>query len=369
MDALNVVICGLSITSSWGNGHATTFRSLVRALSERGHRVVFLERDRPWYADHRDLPDPPYCETHLYESLDELREVHRKAVREADLVIVGSYVPEGRDVCAWVLECARGIRAFYDIDTPVTVEQLDQQVCEYLDPGLAAGFDLYLTFTGGPLLRRLERRLGVRMARPLYCSADPRDYHPLQTEPHFDLGYMGTYCPLRQRAVDELFLGPAQRWFGGRFVLAGSGYPDDLVLPGTVVHREHVPPEEHVDFYSSQRFTLNATRPAMVRMGYSPSIRLFEAAASGTAIISDDWDGLSTFFTPGEEILVARSTREVLRILRFTPEGMRREMRHRARQRVLAEHTPQVRAEALEGYVDEVVAGRRTPTRVRAAGD
>lgn len=369
MDALNVVICGLSITSTWGNGHATTYRRLVRALSERGHRVLFLERDRPWSAQRRDLPDPEYCKTLLYGSLEELRDVHGAAVREADLVIVGSHVPRVRDVCAWILQTAGGIRAFYDIDTPVTVDPLDGVTCEYLDPVLASGFDLYLTFTGGPLLQRLEGRMGVRMARPLYASAVPAGDPTVPGDPPFDLGYMGTYCPLRQRAVEELFLGPAQRWFGGRFILAGSGYPDHLVLPGTVVHRGPVPPEGHGDFYRHQRFTLHATRPARVRMGFSPGIRLFEAAAAGAAIISEDWKGLSTFFVPGEEILVARSAREVLRILRFTPEGMRRELRHRARQRVLAEHTPAVRAESLERFVDEAAARRRGPGRVRAAGD
>ena len=190
MDALNVVICGLSITSSWGNGHATTFRSLVRALSERGHRVVFLERDQPWYAQHRDLPDPPYCETHLYDSLEELQGVHAAAVREADLVIVGSYVPQGREVSAWVLEAGRGITAFYDIDTPVTVEQLDQDSCEYLDPDWPPEFDLYLTSspTAGPALHgdwsgglggSSDQRHGCRTSQvshlTLLLSADPRD--------------------------------------------------------------------------------------------------------------------------------------------------------------------------------------------------
>lgn len=55
---MKIVIAGLSITSSWGNGHATTFRGLVRELSARGHEVLFLERDVPWYATNRDLPEP-----------------------------------------------------------------------------------------------------------------------------------------------------------------------------------------------------------------------------------------------------------------------------------------------------------------------
>src|SRR3954471_22868197 len=86
--AVNIVILGLSITSSWGNGHATTYRGLVRELSANGHDVLFLERDLPWYADNRDLPKPPYCETRLYRSLAQLKQRYTRHVREADLVIV-----------------------------------------------------------------------------------------------------------------------------------------------------------------------------------------------------------------------------------------------------------------------------------------
>ena len=93
---LDIVILGLSITSSWGNGHATTFSGLVRELDKKGHTVTFLERDVPWYASNRDLPDPPFCKTILYSSLEELKaSEYEDLVKQADLVIVGSYVPDG----------------------------------------------------------------------------------------------------------------------------------------------------------------------------------------------------------------------------------------------------------------------------------
>src|SRR5436190_10091424 len=91
---LRIVIVGLSITSSWGNGHATTYRGLVRELVRLGHRVLFLERDVPWYADNRDLPRPPHGETALYGSVEELRDRFSSDVARADLVVVGSYVPD-----------------------------------------------------------------------------------------------------------------------------------------------------------------------------------------------------------------------------------------------------------------------------------
>src|SRR5687767_7207777 len=106
---LDIVIIGLSITSSWGNSHATTYRGLVRELVRRGHRVLFLEHDKPWYASNRDLPHPPYGQTRLYQSVDELQDQYAGEIRNADLVVVGSYVPEGVTVGQWVTTTANGV--------------------------------------------------------------------------------------------------------------------------------------------------------------------------------------------------------------------------------------------------------------------
>jgi spore maturation protein CgeB len=348
---LDLVILGLSITSSWGNGHATTYRGLVRALADRGHRVTFLERDVPWYADHRDGPRPGGCRVALYGGLEELVDRFAAAVRGADAVIVGSYVPEGAAVGRWATATARGRTAFYDIDTPVTLARLARGDCEYLTPELVGRFDLYLSFTGGPTLGRLEREFGARAARPLYCSADPGLYRPLDREPAWDLGYLGTYSADRQPALERLLLGPARRWPEGRFAVAGPQYPAGLAWPANVARVEHLPPPEHPGFYAAQRFTLNVTRADMVRAGYSPSVRLFEAAACACPILSDPWPGLEDLFAPGAEVLLARGPGDVLAALRRTPEADRRALGARARARVLAEHTPAHRAEALESYL------------------
>src|SRR4051812_5998461 len=201
---LDVVIVGLTITSSWGNGHATTYRGLIRELARRGHDVLFLERDAAWYGDNRDLPQPPYGRTVLYGSVAELRDRFRRAVRTADLVIVGSYVPDGITIGDWVCETAKGVTAFYDIDTPVTLAALERRQCEYLNAPLLRRFDLYLSFTGGPTLVRLEREFGANAARPLYCSFDPAEYFPELRDPAWDLGYMGTFCPSRARSLERL---------------------------------------------------------------------------------------------------------------------------------------------------------------------
>jgi spore maturation protein CgeB len=349
-EPLDIVILGLSITSSWGNGHATTYRGLVRELAARGHRVRFLERDVPWYADHRDLPAPPYGETALYGSLDELRDRFAAAVKSADFVLVGSYVPEGVAVGDWVTATAHGVTAFYDIDTPVTLAKLLRGDHEYLTPELIPRYHAYLSFTGGPTLKRLERHFGARMARPLYCSFDPGLYQPQDVEPRWDLGYMGTYSDDRQPVLDRLLIEPARGWREGRFVVAGPQYPKEIRWPRNVKRIQHLEPAKHAGFYNAQRFTLNVTRADMVAAGWSPSVRLFEAAACATPILTDSWPGLESFFKLGEEILPVKAPGEVLQYLRDIPEKERRALGQRARKRVLAEHTAAHRAEELEGY-------------------
>lgn len=357
---LDIVILGLSITSSWGNGHATTYRGLVRELAARGHRVLFLERDVPWYAENRDMPHPPFGRTDLYRSVAELRRRFTGAVRDADLVIVGSYVPEGIAVGEWVTRTARGATTFYDIDTPVTLARLDRGDAEYLTPALVSKYDLYLSFTGGPTLERIEREYGSPMARALHCAVDPALYFPEQSERRWDLGYMGTYSDDRQPVVQRLLIEPAVRWPGGRFAMVGPQYPETITWPRNVAREIHLPPRAHRAFYNAQRFTLNVTRADMVAAGYSPSVRLFEAAACGTPIISDEWPGLEELLVPGEEILVARSAADVLAILREMPEPERRALGERARRRVLGAHTAAHRAAELEQYASELLA--RQPT-------
>ena len=351
-DPMKIVILGLSITSSWGNGHATTYRGLVRELVARGHDVLFLERDVPWYEQNRDLPDPPYGTTRLYGSLDELRG-YTEQVRDADCVIVGSYVPEGVAVGQWVTETAPGVAAFYDIDTPVTLAKLDRGDHEYITPELIARFDIYLSFTGGPTLELIERKYRSPAARPLYCSADPATYFREEREIRWDLGYMGTYSDDRQPVLERLLIEPARRLPEMKFVVAGPQFPDSIDWPQNVERIEHLPPSEHREFYNSQRFTLNVTRQDMVRAGYSPSVRLFEAGACAVPVISDEWDGIETFFAPGHEIMLADDSDAVVRALTSVDAVAASAMGSAARERVLANHTAARRAEELEGYILE----------------
>ena len=362
-----VVIIGLTITSSWGNGHATTYRALVRELARRKHDVLFLERDVPWYASNRDLPEPPYGRTRLYASVAELKDRFAAEIAGADLVIVGSYVPDGTAIGEWVCATARGVTAFYDIDTPVTLAALANGTCAYLSVPLVRRYDLYLSFTGGPTLDRLERDLGAKMARPLYCSFDPAAYHPERRTAQWDLGYMGTHCPSRDPGLHRLLIDAAIHAPNARFIVAGPGY-DTHDWPANVEYVTHVAACDHRAFYTSQRFTLNLTRADMIRAGYSPSVRLFEAAACGVPIVSDVWPGLETLFVPGREILISHSSRQTLEIMTMH-ERERVAIARRARRRVLAEHTAEHRAIQLEEYLEEASrrGGLRTPVVLPAS--
>jgi spore maturation protein CgeB len=347
---MKVVVLGLSISSAWGNGHATTWRALLSAFHARGHEVLFLERDVPWYAAHRDLPRPGFCRFALYPDLDALS-AWRREIAAADAVIVGSYVPDGVAVGRLVQQVARGITAFYDIDTPVTLAKLDRGDHEYISPALIPGYDLYLSFTGGPTLDFIERRYGAPAARVLHCSVDPLAYPPLRRPARWDLSYLGTWSADRQPVLERLLVEPARRAPHLRCVVAGAQYPADIAWPANLERIEHVPPDAHPEFYAASRFTLNVTRADMVRAGWSPSVRLFEAAACGTPVISDDWPGLASLFRPGEEILVASEAKDVLAAL-DDPDGKRRlRVAAGARRRVLAAHTAAHRAEELEAYL------------------
>jgi spore maturation protein CgeB len=344
---VRIVVLGLSITSSWGNGHATNYRGLCRALIARGHDLLFLERDASWYAATRDFAAPF---VRLYGSFEELREIAHDDVRDADLVLIGSFVPDGVTVGTWALETADGPVAFWDIDTPVTAAKLAAGDDEYIDPDLVGRYDLYLSFTGGPLLDRL----GARRPRPFHCLADTQLYRPVEVECRYALGYLGTYSADRQRGVERLLLEPARRLPRERFVVGGSQYPPGVDWPANVDRREHVVPERHAAFYCAQRLTLSVTRAPMLSAGWSPSVRLFEAAASGVPIVSDAWLGLDEFFVPGEEILVAGSAAAVCRAIERTDDELA-EIGRRARARVLAEHTAERRAQQLEQEVAELV--------------
>lgn len=345
-DRLKLVFIGLSLSSSWGNGHATTWRSLLEGLAMLGHEVHFFERDVPWYAAHRDLEEPDFCTLHLYHDLDELRGLMARH-DDADALVVGSYVPEGVEAIDLAAFIGAPVFGFYDIDTPVTLAKLDAGDEEYLARRQIPLFDLYFSFSGGTVLGRLESRYGARHALALHCSVDSARYAPTGEAIEWDLGYLGTYSADRQPALERLLIEPARRLPHRRFVVAGPQYPSDIDWPENVERIDHLPPAGHASFYSRQRFTLNVTRADMIAAGFSPSVRLFEAAACGTPIVSDRWPGLADLLPENEAILIADTSGDVVRALEDATAADRARIAAAARKIVLARHTGEARAREL----------------------
>jgi spore maturation protein CgeB len=356
---LKLVIFGLTVSSSWGNGHATLWRGLCAALARRGHEVVFFERDMPYYALNRDLAELPQGELCLYPGWEEVSGLARRHLADADAAIVTSYCPDALAAAAIVLDAPVPVRVFYDLDTPVTLARLQAgQAVEYVPPRGLGEFDLVLSYTGGEALDELRRRLGARRVLPLYGSVDPDAYWPDAPLPHYraDLSYMGTYAADRQAKLEELLVEPARRLPLKRFLIGGAQYPESFPWSGNIYFVRHLPPAEHRAFYSSSRLTLNVTRAAMARMGYCPSGRLFEAAACGAPILSDAWEGLDAFFRPGSEILLAHGTEDAMAALETSDAELAR-IGRLARERTLAEHTADNRAAELEVLVQDAHGG------------
>ena len=346
---MKIVFFGLSITSSWGNGHATTYRSLAKGLHLAGHEVVFFEKDLEWYRDNRDCPAPDYCRVVMVEDWARAFRRIRDDVRDADAVIAGSYVPGGAELIDFLLGAPVAVKAFYDIDTPITVAQLREQGgTQYLRAEQIPGFDIYFSFTGGPLLDTLPQEFGARHAVPLYCSIDPSHYHRREGKRYAcDMSYMGTYAPDRQPKIDEWLIAVAETSPKKRFIVAGPQYPRSVRWPRNVQRIQHLNPRWHPHLYSSSRLTLNVTRRDMMRAGYSPSVRLFEAAACGAAIISDSWPGLEEFLEPGKEILLATSGDDVCRYLECTEQELSA-IGEAAQAKILERHSNRQRALELE---------------------
>jgi spore maturation protein CgeB len=365
---LKFVIYGLTVSSSWGNGHATLWRGLIRALDRLGHQVIFFERDVPYYAEARDLSElHGRAQLILYPDWESVRSRAEAEVRSADVAMVTSYCPNGRAASDLVLGAAPGLRAFYDLDTPVTLAQLDAgEAVPYLPTYGLGDFDLVLSYTGGEALEQLKARLGARTVAPLYGHVDPAQHKPSAAQEAFraDFSYLGTYAADRQAALETLFIEPARRRPDQRFVIGGSRYPEDFPWTDNIFFVRHLPPPDHPAFFCSSRLTLNVTRRDMAAMGFCPSGRLFEAAACGVPVLSDWWEGLDSFFEPGAEILIGRTSEDAVAALDMGEAELAR-IASAARERVLDEHSSEHRARELVALLE----GLETASPMLMAGE
>jgi spore maturation protein CgeB len=353
---MKIVIFGLTVSSSWGNGHATLWRGLIHALSRRGHRVVFFEKDVSYYAGHRDLLQMSEAELILYPDWDGILSSAETELSDADVAMVTSYCPDGIAASALVLSSTCGVRVFYDLDTPVTLDCLRSgKDVSYLPPEGLRGFDLVLSYTGGRALEQLQTDLGARRVAALYGSVNPQAHYPVPPSDAYrcHFSYLGTYAADRQQALNTLFIEPARRLPEFKFLIGGAMYPERFPWSPNIFFARHVAPAEHPQFYCSSGLTLNVTRAAMAEMGYCPSGRLFEAAACGVPILSDYWEGLEQFFQPGKEILVARDTGEAVAALNLPREHLAG-IAAAARDRTLSEHSADKRAQELESILESI---------------
>jgi len=344
---MKIVIFGLSISSSWGNGHATLWRGLTKALARRGHNIVFYEKDTDYYRAHRDMTSTGACHLHIYSDWVSVRSQARRDLADADVGMVTSYCPDG--IAAGEEVCDSGCAsAFYDLDTPITLLTWEREGnVPYIGPRRLADFDIVFSYTGGTALSRLKDDLGARRVVPLYGSADPECHVPLPVEKQARLSYLGTYAPDRQDKVDRFFIGAARQRPQCAFTLGGAQYPANFPWTSNIYFWRHVAPGDHPAFYCSSRLTLNVTRASMAALGYCPAGRLFEAAACGVPVVTDTWCGLEHFFQPGSEILPAATTDDVLAAMDLTDRELMA-IGHRARERTLAQHTADQRAAELE---------------------
>ncbi len=321
---MKIVIFGLTISSSWGNGHATLWRGLCKHLVRSGHDIVFYERDVPYYAGARDLPTLPGGRLTLFSSWEDIRDRARCDVGDADAAIVTSYCPDAIAATELILDGKRAVPIFYDMDTPITLAKLRAgEAVPYIGPRGLEDFALVLSFTGGPrVVDEFRQRLGAREVRPLYGHVDADVHHPAPPQAHYRcaLSYLGTYSEDRQEALKALFVEPARTRQDLRFLIGGAQYPGSFPWSPNIYFVRHLPPAEHPAFFSSSRLTLNVTRGAMAEMGWCPSGRLFEAAACGSPLISDDWQGIAEFFIPGDELLLAHGTGDTLMAIETSDE-------------------------------------------------
>jgi spore maturation protein CgeB len=369
---MKIAFFASSLVSAYWNGAATYYRGIVRALHERGHQVTFYEPDAYDRQKHRDIPDPDYARVVVYAGEGDEGVTRALAdARGADLVVKASGVGVfdellEREVLA--LKRPETLVAFWDVDAPATLERVAGDAA---DPfrALVPGYDVVLTYGGGDPVVRAYEGLGARLCVPIYNALDPATHHPVPADPRFasDVAFLANRLPDREARVDEFFFRAAARAPGRRFTLGGNGW-HDKAMPPNVAYLGHVYTADHNALNCSALAVLNVHRDSMVRNGWSPATRLFEAAGAGACQITDAWRGIEEFLEPDVEILVARDGVEVAEHVDSLTPARARAIGQAAYRRVLAEHTYAHRAGEVERVLEgEARRAGRAPGRGLAA--
>lgn len=352
---MRIAFFGSSLVSAYWNGACTYYRGIVRALDARGHRVTFYEPDAFDRQAHRDIDDPEWAEVVVYEPRDErtVREVVAGAAG-FDVVVKASGVGVFDAVLEEAVAELEGpeARVFWDVDAPATLGSMEADAESPLRE-LIPAYDMVFTYGGGrPVIDRYIA-LGARACIPVYNALDPETHHPEPPRPELacDLAFLGNRLPDREARVEEFFFGAVEALPERTFLLGGNGWEDRVANLPNVRCLGHVPPGDHNALNRSALAVLNVSRESMAANGWSPATRVFEAAGAGACLISDEWEGVEDFLTPGEEVLVARDGAEVAELLAGLDPERARAIGEAALERVLAEHTYDRRAEQVEAIL------------------
>ena len=359
---MKIAFYGSSLLSSYWNGAATYYRGLLSALAARGYDVTFYEPDAFDRQQNRDIDPPDWAKVVVYPATEPAaREVAARAA-EADVVVKASGVGVFDDLLLHAAIAAarpHAVRIFWDVDAPATLAELKTDPAAALHAALPA-LDLVLTYGGGPPVVNAYERFGARLCRPIYNGLDPATHHPAPSEPRFaaDLSFLANRLPDREARVERFFLQPAAQLPGRRFLIGGSGWGDKS-MPANVRKAGHVGTADHNAFNGSSLAVLNVARESMADVGFSPATRVFEAAGAGACLITDAWEGIELFLTPGEEVLVARDGQDVAEHLAALTPKRARSIGEAARQRALAEHTYARRAAEVDAILRREAAAKR----------
>lgn len=351
---MNIAFFGSSLVSAYWNGAATYYRGIIRAMHDLGHQLTFYEPDAWQRQQHRDMADPDWARVVVYSpDVDSVGQAVEQA-RTADLIVKASGVGVFDDLLERAvldLRTASSSVIFWDVDAPAT---LDRIFTNLEDPflSLIPKYDAVFTYGGGNPVVSAYQHLGARQCIPIYNALDTHTHYPVAPDDRYfgELAFLGNRLPDREARVEEFFLKPARLLPDKRFILGGSGW-SDKPMPSNVTYYDHVYTADHNAFNSSPKVVLNVTRESMARYGFSPATRVFEAAGASACIITDAWEGVSMFFEPGKEILVAADGDEVAGLLGSLTQGSAQEVGAAAYRRVLAQHTYAHRAAQIDSLL------------------
>jgi spore maturation protein CgeB len=350
---MKLFVFGSSLTSSYWNGAATYYRGIYKNVSRLHHRVTFAEPDAYGRQRKRDADDLNYADVRVYQSPTGIEALLAEACA-ADLIIKHSGVGVDDHLLERkVLRCRsqRTRVAFWDVDAPATLARIQQNS---RDPfrELIPQYDFIFTYGGGDPVIEHYLALGAKNCYPIYNALDPETHYPVSADPAVacDLAFVGHRLPDREQRVEDFFFAAARLAPEMSFVLGGEGWQGKS-MPENVRWIGHVGSADHNRINCSARMVLNINRQSMADVGFSPPTRVFEAAGAGACLITDAWAGISHFYDPGREILVASAAADVVRYLRGLDRERAAEIGAAMRKRALKDHTYELRARQFHEIV------------------